>query len=92
MDKNHLLSSTILSSATQKEGLEDVREDWKWASLGLANLNSDWLEFMFDLHSPSDLWWAMMHRDGYGDRNGDGSGDGKRENLKIMGTDTANIY
>ena len=34
----------------------------------------------------------MMHRDGYGDRNGNGSGDGKQENLKIMDTGTANIY
>ncbi|CAF1918322.1 unnamed protein product [Brassica napus] len=36
--------------------------------------------------------YAMMHRDGYGDRNGDGSGDGKQKNLKIMGTGTVNIY
>ncbi|CAN6855741.1 unnamed protein product [Brassica oleracea] len=34
----------------------------------------------------------MMHRDGYRNRNGDESGDGKRENLKIMGTDATNIY
>ena len=34
----------------------------------------------------------MMHRDGYGDINGDGSRDGKQQNLKLMGTGTANIY
>ncbi|KAF3588203.1 hypothetical protein F2Q69_00031466 [Brassica cretica] len=35
---------------------------------------------------------TMMHRDGYEDRNGDGSGDGKRENLKIMGTDVPVLH
>lgn len=32
---------------------------------------------------------AMLHRDGYGNRYGDGNGDGKRLNLKFMDMGTA---